>query len=219
MSEENVAALKQVYVGWTRGDFRVEESLFDPYMVGVYPDPEPTPQYGLGAVREYMRQFRRTFDGLRFEATRFRAANGTVVVDVRRFGVGKQSGVTLEDKVFHVCTFADGGSFGSTYSIARIKPSKPRAAGVGRSRPFPSCGPQRLVRLAGAPVLGLAGPGGRAVEPPEAPGSVMLLPLPLPLPPLVKRPPEGAAFRSPMRWRGPESNWRHHDFQSRNSKR
>jgi ketosteroid isomerase-like protein len=86
----------------------VEESLFDPYMVGVYPDPEPIPQYGLEAVREYMRQFGHTFDDMRFEATRFRAANGTVVVDVRRFGIGRQSGVTLEDKVFHVCTFRGG---------------------------------------------------------------------------------------------------------------
>jgi ketosteroid isomerase-like protein len=108
MSEENVEALKRVYAGWAHGDFRVEESLFDPYMVGVYPDPEPIPQYGLEAVREYMRQFRRTFDDMRFEATRFRAANGSVVVDVRRFGIGKQSGVTLEDKVFHVCTLRGG---------------------------------------------------------------------------------------------------------------
>ena len=109
MSEENVEALKRVYAGWARGDFRVEEALFDPYMVGVYPDPEPTPQYGLEAVREYMRQTRwTTFDDVRFEATRFRAANGTVVVDVRRFGIGKQSGVPLEDKIFHVYTFRGG---------------------------------------------------------------------------------------------------------------
>jgi ketosteroid isomerase-like protein len=108
MSEQNVEALKRVYAGWGRGDFSVEESLFDPYMVGVYPDPEPIPQYGLEAVREYMRQFGRTFDDMRFEATRFRAASGTVVVDVRRFGIGRQSGVTLEDKVFHVCTFRGG---------------------------------------------------------------------------------------------------------------
>jgi ketosteroid isomerase-like protein len=108
MSEENVEALKRVYAGWARGDFRVEEALFDPYMVGVYPDPEPTPQYGLEAVREYMRQTRPTFDDVGFEATRFRAANGTVVVDVRRFGIGKQSGVPLEDKIFHVYTFRGG---------------------------------------------------------------------------------------------------------------
>jgi hypothetical protein len=44
-------------------------------------------------------------------------------------------------------------------------------------------------------------------------------PLPLPLPPPLRRPPEEAAFRIPMRWRGPESNWRHHDFQSRKWRR
>jgi hypothetical protein len=46
-----------------------------------------------------------------------------------------------------------------------------------------------------------------------APDSAEVLPNHLPT--NAKRRPGGAAFRIPMRWRGPESTWRHHDFQSR----
>jgi ketosteroid isomerase-like protein len=105
MSQENVKPLRRIYEGWAQGDFLVGGSLFDPYMVAVYPDPEPKPQYGLEAVRQYMRQFLGTFGSLRFEAKRFREGDGSVVVDVRRSGVGKQSGLALEDVAFHVVTF------------------------------------------------------------------------------------------------------------------
>jgi ketosteroid isomerase-like protein len=105
MSEENVEALRRVYERWAQGDFLTEGSLFDPYMVGVFPDPEPKPQYGLEAVRQYMRQALETVESVRFEAKRFREGEGSVVVDVRRFGVGRRSGVPMEDEAFHVVTF------------------------------------------------------------------------------------------------------------------
>ena len=105
MSEENVETLKRIYEGWAQGDFLDEGALFDPYMVAVFPDPEPRPQYGLEAVRRYMRQFLGSFESMRFEAKRFREGDGSVIVDVHRSGVGKQSGLALEDEAFHVVTF------------------------------------------------------------------------------------------------------------------
>ena len=105
MSEENMEALKRVYEHWAHGDFLAEESLFDPYMVGVFPDPEPRPHYGLVAVGQYMREFVGIVESARFEAKRFREGDGTVVVDVHRSGLGKQSGVPVEDEAFHVVTF------------------------------------------------------------------------------------------------------------------
>jgi ketosteroid isomerase-like protein len=108
MSEENVNALRRIYEGWANGDFRAGGSLFDPYMVAVYPDPEPRPQYGLEAVRQYMREFLGTLESVQFQAKRFREGDGSVVVDVHRSGVGKQSGLGFEDEAFHVVTFRGG---------------------------------------------------------------------------------------------------------------
>jgi ketosteroid isomerase-like protein len=105
MSVENVETLRRIYEGWAQGDFLEEGPLFDPYMVAVFPDPEPRPQYGLEAVRRYMRQFLGSFESMRFEPKRFRKGDGSVIVDVRRSGVGKHSGLALEDEAFHVVTF------------------------------------------------------------------------------------------------------------------
>ena len=97
--------LRRIYERWAQGDFLEEGPLFDHYMVAVFPDPEPRPQYGLEAVRRYMGQFLGSFESMRFEARRFREGEGSVVVDVRRSSVGKHSGLALEDEAFHVVTF------------------------------------------------------------------------------------------------------------------
>jgi ketosteroid isomerase-like protein len=106
MSEENVERLRRIYKRWAKGDFQEDAlQLFDPYVVAVFPDPEPSPQYGLDAVRRYMRGFLGSFERMRYEAQRFREGHGSVIVDVRRSAVGKHSGLALEDEAFHVVTF------------------------------------------------------------------------------------------------------------------
>ena len=105
MSEENLEALKRLYSRWAVGDFRDESSLYDPHFVGISPDPSPEPQYGLRAMRNYMRRFLDSWEQVRFEATGYRQVGDTVVVDVHRTGIGKGSGAKLEDDVFHVWTF------------------------------------------------------------------------------------------------------------------
>ena len=78
------------------GDFSPTESLVDPYMVGVFPDPELPPSRQLTDWKRW----RKYFYAVEFlpgplrecgsSLTRFRAGEpGTVVVDVHRFGVGK----------------------------------------------------------------------------------------------------------------------------------
>ena len=54
--------LRRIYERWAQGDFLEEGPLFDHYMVAVFPDPEPRPQYGLEAVRRYMGQFLGSFE-------------------------------------------------------------------------------------------------------------------------------------------------------------
>jgi len=104
MSKENLDALKQVYADWAVGDWS-DASVFDPYAVGVFPDPSPQPLYGLEALGEYMRRFLESWDDMRMEATDYRQVGDSFVVWVRRSATGKGSGLPLEDRSFHVWTF------------------------------------------------------------------------------------------------------------------
>ena len=104
MSQENLAELKRLYARWAAGDW-TDASIFDPFAVGVMPDPAPRPQYGREALAEYWRRFLEGWDGFRVEATGYREAENTILVTVRRFGSGTGSGVEIEDQAVHVWTF------------------------------------------------------------------------------------------------------------------
>ena len=108
MSDENLEALKRLYGRWGVGNFRDESSLYDPHVVGISPDPSPEAQYGLPAMRDYMRRFVESWEHVRFEAKGYRQVGDTVVVNVHRTGIGKGSGAKLEDDAFHVWTFRGG---------------------------------------------------------------------------------------------------------------
>ncbi len=107
MSQENLDALKRLYERWGAGDW-ADASVFDTHAVGVFPDLSPRGIYGLEALSEYMRRFLESWDDLRMEATDYRAAGDSFVVQVRRIAAGKRSGVPLEDRTFHVWTFRGG---------------------------------------------------------------------------------------------------------------
>ena len=108
MSQENLDALQRLYQGWAAGDVYAEPSLYDPHVVGVFPDPIPGPQYGLEALSNYMGRFLESWDNWRIEATGYREAGDSFVVQVHRSGVGKGSGMAVDDHAFHVWTFRGG---------------------------------------------------------------------------------------------------------------
>ena len=85
------AALARLYEGWGAGDLS-DGSLFDGDIVGVFPDPFASPHYGAEAIGEYMRRLLESWTGLRLAASRYQARRESFVVDVRRSGVGKESG-------------------------------------------------------------------------------------------------------------------------------
>jgi ketosteroid isomerase-like protein len=111
MSEGLVAALREVYAEWARGNFRAGRELLDPDIVFE------TFAAGEGLVRtrgpeelaEYMRQ---TFDlvwaEFRVEAEEFVDAGDRIVVGGRIRGRGHGSGVKVDGPVFMVWTFSDG---------------------------------------------------------------------------------------------------------------
>ena len=104
MSQANLDALERLYAQWSAGDW-TDASLFDPYAVGVLPDPAPRPHYGLEALGTYWRRFLDGFQGVRMEAVSYREAENTILVTVRRLAQGASSGLEVEDRAIHVWTF------------------------------------------------------------------------------------------------------------------
>jgi ketosteroid isomerase-like protein len=104
MSSDNLERVRDLYRSWAAGDLS-DASLFDPYVVAVFPDPHKVPLYGLEAMSDYMRRFLESWENVRFEGTDYREVGDSIVVRVRRSGTGKKSGMSLEDHPFHVWTF------------------------------------------------------------------------------------------------------------------
>ncbi len=104
MSQENLDALKRHYQRWAIGDW-TDASIFDPQVVGVFPDPSPRALYGLEALGKYWRSFLESWNDIRMEATKYREAEGSFVVWVHRSGTGSGSGIRIEDEALHVWTF------------------------------------------------------------------------------------------------------------------
>ena len=99
-------ALKAHYRRLEVGDWR-DTSIFDPYAVLVFPDPAPTPTYGLEAMRDYTRRFLASWEDFRIEPDRFEAFGDTFVVRVRLIGTGSGGRVPLDEgaRAYHVWTF------------------------------------------------------------------------------------------------------------------
>jgi ketosteroid isomerase-like protein len=106
MSEKTLIRLKDQYERWAAGDWTdSSSSIFDDYAVGVFPDPTPQAQYGRGALATYMRSFLESWDGMRMEGTEFREVGDSFVVRVRLVALGRQSGVKIDNELFHLWTF------------------------------------------------------------------------------------------------------------------
>ena len=60
------------------------------------------------ALSHYMRRFLDSWDDWRVEATDYREAGDSFVVQVHLSGVGKGSGLAVKDRSFHVWTFRGG---------------------------------------------------------------------------------------------------------------
>lgn len=110
MSRENLEALRRIYEGWAAGNLFAEASLYDPYVVYISQagDPDPGPHVGLEAFTEYARRFLTSWEDWRIEPEEYREEGDSVVVRVRRSGIGKSSGLRVEDHAFQVWTFRGG---------------------------------------------------------------------------------------------------------------
>ena len=107
MSRENVDALRAVYEGWARGEFRTGMDLYDPHIVLVTRSdlPDAGHYVGVESIRAYMREFLEPLTDVTWTAEEFIEAESSVVVATRQRGTGKQSGISLETRHFVVWTF------------------------------------------------------------------------------------------------------------------
>jgi ketosteroid isomerase-like protein len=107
MSQENVEVVQRIFDGWATGDFSTEPDTFDRHVVFVVSRDFPAwgVQHGREEVRRYMRDFLAQWDRATFHAERFRAVEGTVVVDALQRSRGKASGIEGELPFFMVFTF------------------------------------------------------------------------------------------------------------------
>jgi ketosteroid isomerase-like protein len=111
MSEENVEAVRRIYEGWGRGDFREGVELYDPDIVLVQSRefPEGGTYLGPDGIRDYMTTFLDAWERLTLEAKELIDAGDSVVARVVQRAEGKGSGaVPAEIGYFHVWTFRGG---------------------------------------------------------------------------------------------------------------
>ncbi|HEX2233337.1 MAG TPA: nuclear transport factor 2 family protein [Thermoleophilaceae bacterium] len=111
MSGTNVEAVRQIYEGWARGDFRAGVSLYDPDVVLVLrPEfPEAGTYRGPEEIRRYMREdFLRDLDEASIAGNEFLDAGDCVVVHVTQRGTGPGSRLPVAMSYYQVWTLRDG---------------------------------------------------------------------------------------------------------------
>jgi ketosteroid isomerase-like protein len=112
MSQENVNVVRAAYDAWNRGSLETALSLLDP-QVEVFPPPdfpEAGSHRGLNEVRHWAEDFLQAWGEVRAEPERFIDAGQQVVVTLRYYGRGKESGAEVRGAVVdaHVWTLRNG---------------------------------------------------------------------------------------------------------------
>jgi hypothetical protein len=110
MSEANVELMKGIYARFRDGDEEGALELLDPEME-VHDRPEiPDPQvyHGYDGVRAALQTSRDTFDDLDLVPEEFVDAGDRVAVVFRFQGVGRGSGVEIDERLVHLWTIRDG---------------------------------------------------------------------------------------------------------------
>jgi ketosteroid isomerase-like protein len=110
MSQENVEVVRRIFDGWATGDFGAGFSDLDPEVAFVvrHPFPEAVSTVGPAGIGEYMRGFLDNWESYAVEARESQAIGDLVLVDAVQRGVGKASGIAMEQPFFMLFTFRGG---------------------------------------------------------------------------------------------------------------
>jgi ketosteroid isomerase-like protein len=110
MAEADVETLRRGYAALNRGDLSVVVELLDPDI--EWHEPAPSPEAGTHRGRDgfesFLRGWLESFEDFRVEPERVVERGDELVVVVRQSGTGRASGLSVETRLAHVWTVADG---------------------------------------------------------------------------------------------------------------
>jgi ketosteroid isomerase-like protein len=109
MSRENVEKTEAFIAAYNRRDFDTALEFFDPEVEWVLPAQQRSDSCrGPDEVRRFWEGLDETFEELRLDPQEFIDAGDRVAVRLRYYGIGKASGVEIEEEMYHqVITFRD----------------------------------------------------------------------------------------------------------------
>ena len=107
MSEENVEIVRRVYDEWGRGNFRAGGELFDSHTVLIVRSefPEAGAYHGREEMNGYLRDWLAAWSKLVLQGESFVAAGDSVVVGIHQQGIGKESGISVDNRFFQIWSF------------------------------------------------------------------------------------------------------------------
>src|SRR5262245_30189299 len=111
MSEENVEMGRRAYSEWAHGNMQGGLDLFDPEIVFESFVPGASERVvvtGLAEIAAFMDEFLGQWRDYRLFADEFLDVGGVVFVTGHQKALGRQSGVSVEDKLCSVWTFRHG---------------------------------------------------------------------------------------------------------------
>jgi ketosteroid isomerase-like protein len=95
---DTLAAVREVYEEWGRGNYRAGLELYDPAMTLVVhnPIPDAGTYEGLEGLQSYMRRFLDTWEDYKIEATEIEPEGDQVVVEVHHGGRASEAWVEMD---------------------------------------------------------------------------------------------------------------------------
>ena len=95
VSERNVEMVCQMLLAWARGDRGPARAAFDSDVVLIAPIADAPVMFGIAQMETALEGWRRTWDDWRMEIEETFDAGDDVVVLVRQWGTGKESGAQV----------------------------------------------------------------------------------------------------------------------------
>jgi ketosteroid isomerase-like protein len=110
MSESDVERLRAGYEALDRGDISVVREFIHPEArMSDRPEiPDATTYVGWDGIVLSLRASRETFDDFHFNPEQFFEEGDKIVVILRMTGIGRASGVPVEERIAHLWTVEDG---------------------------------------------------------------------------------------------------------------
>jgi ketosteroid isomerase-like protein len=110
MSEENVDKARDFIAAYNRRDFDAAVESFDPEIEWVLPARQRSDSCrGPEEVKRFWEGLDETFEELRLNPQEFIDAGDRVATRLRHSGRGKESGLEIDEELYHqVVTFRDG---------------------------------------------------------------------------------------------------------------